>query len=725
MPRQVEPKDAALLREIRDNYAADVLAFKEIREQGQKDMCFLAGDPWDKTEKDERKDSGRPLIALDELNQYVNQLINNARESKRGITVIPKGNGATDKLAEIRQGIIREIEYKSNAQAAYITAFEGEAQRSYGAFRITSGYVSDSQFDQELLIKRIPNPDTVVWDSECKELDCSDASRCFETDFISREKFKRDFPKAEIVSFTTDHMQVASDWIKADRILIAKYWKVKKKKRKLLLAHLAQGPTPFFSEGEPSGDIQIIPAGTKIAGEQMVVPGHGVIPILKQRDVESQNVCWYVTNGLEVLDSDEWPGRWIPVIPMFGKEMYVDEGAGAKRVIMSLIRLARDPYKLYCYLRSQMMEEAALTPRVPWTGVEGTFEGHEEEWANAHKDPVGFLQYKLIVGPNGEVAPAPTRTPFQPNFVAYESACEASRRAIQSAVGISPLPTSAQRLNEKSGRALDRIQQSADHGSFHFIDNYDTALEFAGRQMNNLLKFFYDTEREVGVRDKDDSHSTVYLNKPHADPKTNEQYHHQMDVGEFEVTISTGPSQQSQRDAVDDFADILAKTELFPQVADLLIKLKNLGPIGEQLAERVRPPQFAQNGAQQAMAKAQQLQHEAQALTEYAQKLEAEVKKFQDEKNAKLLDNDLKMQIAQLDAQTKTAVAEITAKSQDARMRHEFEMRQLELAHGAAHDIALQKDQQAHEADQAEQAQTAQAEAAQAQQQQGAEPPSA
>jgi hypothetical protein len=45
----------------------------------------------------QRKDANRPMIELDELNQYCNQVINDLRANKRGIKVSPKGNGANDK----------------------------------------------------------------------------------------------------------------------------------------------------------------------------------------------------------------------------------------------------------------------------------------------------------------------------------------------------------------------------------------------------------------------------------------------------------------------------------------------------------------------------------------------------------------------------------------------------------------------------------------------------
>ena len=43
-------------------------------------------------------------------------------------------------------------------------------------------------------------------------------------------------------------------------------------------------------------------------------------------------------------------------------------------------------------------------------------------------------------------------------------------------MGISPLPTEAQARSQKSGKALQRIEESGQRGTFHFVDHYDDAI---------------------------------------------------------------------------------------------------------------------------------------------------------------------------------------------------------------------------------------------------------
>ncbi len=78
-----------------------------------------------------------------------------------------------------------------------------------------------------------------------------------------------------------------------------------------------------------------------------------------------RTVKQYITNGYEILDKSEEPepGTIIPIIPMIGLQRYVDEGGFSRRVLFSLVRLARDPQLSLAYLNSQEMEEAGLTPK--------------------------------------------------------------------------------------------------------------------------------------------------------------------------------------------------------------------------------------------------------------------------------------------------------------------------------------------------------------------------
>ena len=203
-----------LLKEIRDNLTYGLRAWGDIREEAKTDMRYVSGDPWDPKEKKARKDAMRPALVLDELNQYINQVVNDLRSKKTGIKVVPTASSipgenpelaGVEKLAEFRGDLIRQIEYKSSAQQAYITSFENAVQRSYGWHRVKKRYVTEKSFEQELEIRRIPNPDTILPDPAFKEADASDMKWCFAMDYVPRKEFKQSWPNAKIQDFSDQH----------------------------------------------------------------------------------------------------------------------------------------------------------------------------------------------------------------------------------------------------------------------------------------------------------------------------------------------------------------------------------------------------------------------------------------------------------------------------------------------------------------------------------------
>jgi hypothetical protein len=665
----ISQEDKEFLQKARERFAYCHEQWRDIREQADLDARFLAGDSWDEREKQKRKDRNIPAIHLDEITQFINQLVNDVRQNKRAVKVMPKGGGATNQTGSLRADWIRSVEYDSQGQSAYITAFESAAGRSYGFWKLETYYDNPNSFDLSARIMPIVNPNTIIFDPDCKQYDCSDAEDCFEIDFISHDAFKRKYPDAEIAEFTDDIRQqdLASEWIKDQQVQIASWWRVVVDKIQL---HLVD------AEGS----------------KQPVVMRSTQLPenldrqrILKSRDYDDRRIVQYLINGVEILQTNDprkgkgWPGKWIPIIPVWGKELYIDEGSGSRRMLFSLIRMARDPQRLLDYYASQEMIEAKMTPKVPYVGPKGMFSNQAEQWESLNEEGRAWVEYEIPDGfQPGSIKPE--RVPFVPNFQQYELAKEACKRHIMSAMGIAPLPTAAQRNNEKSGVALSKIQGERAQGSFHFIDNYDRSLEYSGRQLDDLFDIIHDMPRDIALRKEDGTHEMARVNDP--GHKLNKEY-----KGEHSVTITTGPSYESQREEAAEFTDTLASVPgVFPLIGDLIVRMRALGPIGDQIAERLTPPQFADldgtNLPDIAKNAIGQVKQQLQQAT-------AAVAQLQQEKAAKMWEMDGKLQIEKIHSDTQKAVAEINTKAQLLNERIKaLEDLQADF-HQMAHDTAL------------------------------------
>jgi len=638
-----------LLQEIRDSYTLFERFWNPIFYEGDIDMRFRAGDPWPPRERAAREGK-RMCMGFDQCGQYVNQVVNEVRVNPRTIKFIPAGPETTDDEAQWRTEVVRGIQYRSNAQQAYIWGFQGAVERSYGFWEVGSKYISDSNFEQELVIRRILNPSSVLLDPFAQEVDWSDMKRAFVIDFMREADYKREFPDADVQGFTQGYADIAPSWIRRDGIQVAAFWKVEEKREKL---YLLQG-----------GDGGIVTT-TKPEGAKA----------LFTRELVTKKIRRYTTNGVEILREEEWPGEYIPIIPCMGRELWISDRGSTKRQFMSLIRLARDPQTLYAYMRTNEAEEAKLTPKSAFVGYEGQFEGHEKEWETMMDDPKAYVEVKAKTEATGDqILPLPTRPQFIPNFQAYSIAAEDSRRDIQAAMGVSALPTAAQRQSEKSGVALKRIELQMAKGSYDFLDNFDVALRHTGRVLNPLLKLYYGDRSSLPAAGSDRTFFVLQMrNQGFKHPITKRPAYVDLAKGDYDVTVATGPAYDSQREEANEFVDALVSNlkalPVPPAIAVKLlamsIRMKALGPIGDKMADLLDPQQDQEAQIPpQAMQMIQQKQQEAQALYAYVKQLKAELEEIKRKLDSKQMEIESKEAIAKLQAQVDILTEEIKIRGQ-------------------------------------------------------------
>jgi len=636
--KTAETADEKLLKRIRERYDYMVEAWKPIRDEAEKDLIAQSVDgPWLSTERAERKANNRPCIHLDQLGQHSNNLVNEVRLNPISIKVEPRGGGATNPQALLRSERIRAIEHDTNAKAARQTAFENAVTRSYGVWGITIAYQSWDSRRRIIKYRRFANPDAVLWDPDCQEADCSDMEDAFVIERYSHEEFKRRFKGAEVTSFDSDTRLKAASWIGDHDVQVAEYWYRETVARTVLFT--SDGKRYFKDElGE----------GVALEGGHLTLGDGSVLAIVEERDTEEVKIKQCLTNGVEILDETDWPGKWIPIIPTIGREKYIRVGGKVQRVLESYIRQAIAGQMLFDYYVSNEAEAVGRVPKMPYEGAEGQFDTNTD-WANIGKSPVPYVEFKVTTEATGnQVLPMPRYNAYEPPVQALNIGKEAARRAIQAAMG-SYGATRQDDTNVKSGVALEELKQQSDMGAYHFVDNYKIALAHDGRIVNDLLDDVEGREQiEVGVRDEMGEPRMVKLNQPNE--KGEIQSYRLTDEDQFDVTISTGKSYESQRAEDAEVADILMQNpNTLPIVGDLAVLMRNPGPLGTKMAERLKalhPPGLPgeeQEGQPQIPPEImQQIQQMEAALNDAMQQLE------QHKAGIPKLQADMQMKMAEL-----------------------------------------------------------------------------
>lgn len=222
----VKQTDTEIIAEAKRRFAEADEATADNRKLMREDLDF--SDPtnpqqWPDAVRREREgsvDGARPCLTFDRTNQFVYQVVNDARQNKPSIKLIPQDSGSDPRMAEVLQGLIRQIEYASKASVAYDTALELAARIGLGYIRIFPEAEDEETNQQCIRIKRVVNTFSVRMDPDYTEPDGSDARWAMRYEDMPRAEFKRRYPKAEIADFDVD-----GEWVTKDTVRVAEYFR--------------------------------------------------------------------------------------------------------------------------------------------------------------------------------------------------------------------------------------------------------------------------------------------------------------------------------------------------------------------------------------------------------------------------------------------------------------------------------------------------------------------
>lgn len=627
--------DKELHEEALERYKLAEGAWAENRKLFKEDMEFRAGDQWPADVLKDRK--GRPSLVVDKVNQYIRQVVNDGRQNRPGVKVHPVDDGGDVQVAEAYQGIIRRIFRQSSAEHALDTALDNAAAGGFGFFRILTDYAHENTFNQEIYIRRIRNPLAVLLDPNIQEADGSDAKFGFIIDELTKDEYKKLYPKAKFNDFKSDAGKYSDGWL-TENVRIAEY---------------------FYVEDEP-GTLHLLEDGTSIRDEdyQRAV-SQGVKPpaIVDSREIPLPKVRWCRLSGAEILEKQDWLGCYVPIIPVFGNEYDIDG-----RVIYSgLVRAAKDPQRLYNYARSAFAERVALTPKAPYIAAAGQIEGYEKDWESANTENHSVLTYNAI-DINGHPVAPPQRQPASDVPSGFAQDMQLSEHDIQSSMGMYAASV-GQPSNEKSGRAIMARQKEGDTSTFHYQDNLNRAICYLGKQLVDMIPRVYDSRRVIRILGEDGTTDQIMVDPKAAQAvaQMNRLKVYNLGIGSYDVSVESGPSYNTKRE--ESAEAMMAMVQANPAVAqthgDLIAKAQDW-PGADEWAKRSRltmPPPM-----QQAIAAAEGEDGENPALSMMRQQMQG-----------------MQEQMQQLQQQAQRAVGQAQAELESLKTDKALDAKKLEI----------------------------------------------
>lgn len=619
-----------LLTEVRERLQQCIEAEHDNRAAALDDLRFLSGDQWPEQIKRARELEKRPCLTVNTLPTFLHQVTNDQRQNTPSIKVHPVDNNADKDTAEVLQGMIRHIEYSSNADIAYDTAVASAAGPGFGYFRLITEYESEDSFDQVIRFRRIRNPLSVYFDPYSQEPDGCDARFAFITDTISKDEFKRLYPKAKVTDGVTlsGLGDAGRHWMRDDGVVVAEYYRIEEVKA--TLCQLEDG-TPAWKDELPDGAV-----------------------IARERESMKRVVKWSKVTACDELESAEIPCRWIPVFPVYGSELDIE----GKVLRSGLVRHAKDPARMYNFWMTSATEEVSLRPKTPFIGAEGQFEGHETEWSQANTRSFPYLEYKPTVLQGGLLAPPPQRQAMADIPAGMLQMAMHARDNIKATTGIFDASLGA-RGNATSGRQELAQQREGDTANFHFTDNLTRTIRHAGRCIVNMIPKVYDTQRVVRIMGEDETPEHAEINKPLPEPQQDPETGairtvlNDLSVGRYDVTVTAGPSystlRQEAAQAMVEFGQSWPK--LMDIAGDKVVRAMDW-PGADEIADRIErtiPPEIRdEEGQPQQLPPEVQMQ--LQQMQGYIQELEQ-----------RLQEASTGLEKARIDAESRERVAEINA----------------------------------------------------------------
>ena len=453
----------------------------------------------------------RPMLSIPSLDHPIQLVLNAEKAAHLGVAIHPLSDDAEEETAEVLQGLYRRIEVQSRAGLARSWAFERAVKAGRGYYRVVTepDPDSDDPYDQKITIKRILQQGSVVMDPFAQEADASDGEWAFVVNDMPFETYKRRYPKSDMAGYSEEELSAVGistpSWVSGDEgasraVRVAEYYRLEYTTTTKVL----------LDDGSESDQDEIPDGRTAREGSDA-----------RQRVESTPTLYWSTINAVEELEpKQEMDGRYIPIIPVIGRELIPFE---QDRRYVGMIEPNKDAVRLLNYAASSAVELSSLETKAPYMMVEGQEEGHEQEWQLSNVRNFPYMRYRNV-SLNGIAAPPPQRTQVDasrlgPSMLLLQQA----REFIHEGTGAFESALGKQTPAAKSGKAILALQNQHDSGSSHFIDNLaEISLTYEAKIILDLIPHIYDRPGRIArILDLEDEPKTVMLNAPfRRDPET-------------------------------------------------------------------------------------------------------------------------------------------------------------------------------------------------------------
>jgi Phage P22-like portal protein len=572
-------------------------------------------------------------VAVNKVGRGHDKIINDYRANRFTINFRPVSGKGTDDTAELLNGLLFADMHRSKGQQALDNAFNEGASGGMGAFQLINEYEDESDPDndhQRICIDQVVDADQrVFFDLDAKLYDKSDARFAYVMHSMTVDAFKREYGDNRITSWPENKARANwFDWFRPTVVYIAEYFEVENVRRELRIYSREATGEEFRYWAEDMDDEMV--ADLKARGFSV-----------RSRKIKRKRVHKWILSGAEVLEDCGYiAGSRIPIIPFYGKRVFIDNVERFK----GHVRDAKDPQRLYNAQISKLAETASLAAReVPIFAPE-QMHGLQDHWANMNLDKHPYaLAHPLLDPIAGGIVQAGPSGMIKPPDVPPVIGALIQQTGADIAEITNGDDGSMEIKSNVSGEAMDIAASRVDAKSFIYMDNFKLTMQAFGEVYEGMAREVYVEEgREVETMDEDGQTDSATLHELHTDPAsgvTAKRY--DLSVGKFNVVAEVTEATTTRRDKTVRTMMTIAQAAASIQAMDvgqaaLLTALKNMDGEGigdlkdwvHKKAVSMGLDEMTPEEQQQAQQQQQQPDPQAEVLAAQADALKAQTGKF-------------------------------------------------------------------------------------------------
>lgn len=362
--------------------------------------------------------------------------------------------------------------------------------------------------------------------------------------------------------------------------------------------------------------------------------------------VRKVKILQYLYDDHDILETiDDYAGKYLPFAVVTGPRYTID---GETR-FHSMTRAIKGIQKEINFLKSEQIATIACAPKATFYGDNNAFDSQEEQeaWEESATNPRVFLGHKPGAAVNQFNMPQiPT---------AYIESVDKNVDLARVITGIYPDPTTQNGLSPMSGKAIKQQQAGQSIATYAFVDSLNYAIKHVGEIILDLLPNYWNDNKVRLSMGVDGKFNPISMGNEEVEGADN----FDLAYGKYSVSISTGPSYASQKEALIEMIMDTIKTN--PQAMQIalpwIINQINL-PGSEELADMFSltlPPEIQKFIAMQkqtssdpaealkaAMFQLQRMAQEGQEKSQMIDQLTQALDKETQELNSKQMELDAK-----------------------------------------------------------------------------------